>query len=414
MRIAIVGSGIAGLACAHLLDAHHRVTLFEADDRLGGHTNTVTVDDPDAGPLRVDTGFIVHNDRNYPNLTRLFDQLGVATQPSEMSFSVSDADSGFTYRATNLATLLARPGNAVDRRLWRMLYDIARFYRNSRRFLADPDPSLTIDRVLARGRDSDTFIDLHLLPMGAAVWSTSPSRFGMFPATALLTFLENHGLLGIGDRPRWRTVVGGSSAYVEAMEKRFTGEIATGCPVESVTRTERDTVCISSGRGAEEFDVTILACHSDQARTLIANPTAAERSVLGAIDYEPNVAVLHTDTSVLSPARRAWAAWNYHAASGQTRASLTYDMTNLQRLPGRRRYLVTLNPERGFEPGHELARFHYAHPQFTTEAIEAQRQVDRIDGVDRLYFCGAYWGYGFHEDGLNSALRVCSKLGAQW
>lgn len=414
MRIAIVGSGIAGLACAHLLDPDHEVTLFEADDRLGGHTNTVTVDDPEAGPLGVDTGFIVHNDRNYPNLIQLFDRLGVATQDSEMSFSVSDSETGFTYRATNLSTLLARPANAIDRRMWRMLYDIARFYRHSRRFLEQPDPAMTIAEFLDRGRYSDAFVELHLVPMGAAVWSTSPRDFGRFPAATLLVFLQNHGLLGIGDRPQWRTVVGGSGAYVGAIVDRFTGEIARSCPVRQIFRTESGTVRISSARGDEEFDVTILACHSDQARKLIARPTPDEDLLLGAIEFQENEAVLHTDTSILSPAKRAWAAWNYHTEPNQDRASLTYDMTTLQRLPGSRRYLVTLNPGRAIEPAAVLGRYRYAHPLFTAAAIDAQRQVELIDGADRLYFCGAYWGYGFHEDGVNSALRVCAKLGVRW
>ncbi len=414
MRLAVVGSGIAGLACAHLLDPIHDVTLFEADGRLGGHTNTVTVNDPTAGSLNVDTGFIVHNDRNYPNLLRLFDRLGVETQDSEMSFSVSDAESGFTYRATNLATLLARPANAVDRRLWAMLYDIIRFYRHGRRFLDRPDPSVTIEQFLERGNYSKAFIDLHLLPMGAAVWSTSPGDFGRFPAASLLSFLRNHGLLGIGDRPRWRTVVGGSRTYVDAIVERFSGEILTGCPVDEVSRTAAGTVRISSRRGDREFDGAILACHSDQALKLIDRPTPDEQRLLAAIDYQDNTAVLHTDTTILSPARRAWAAWNYHAGPGQARASLTYDMTTLQRLPGSKRYLVTLNPDPDHEPSAVLGRYRYAHPQFTTTAIEAQEQVECIDGTDRLFYCGAYWGYGFHEDGMNSAIRVCRKLGVRW
>ncbi len=417
MRIAVVGSGIAGLACAHLLDDHHDVTLYEADRRLGGHTNTVIVDDPDVGPLPVDTGFIVHNDRNYPNLIRLFGRLGVATQDSEMSFSVSDAESGFTYRATNLATLLARPRNAVDPRLWRMLYDIARFFRLGRRFLADPDPTLTIDGFLRRGRFSETFTRLHLVPMGAAVWSTSPADFGRFPAETLLRFLRNHGLLGVGDRPQWRTVVGGSGAYVGAIADRFGGDIHLGCPVDEIARSTTDGrpgVTVSSARGVDHFDVAVLACHSDQAAKLVADPTPGELELLGAIPYTENDAVLHTDTSVLSPARRAWAAWNYHVGTGRDRATLTYDMTALQRLPGRHRYLVTLNPDPGVELDGVLGRFSYAHPQFTAAAIEAQRRVDEIDGTDRLYYCGAYWGYGFHEDGLSSALRVCRKLGVDW
>jgi predicted NAD/FAD-binding protein len=429
MRIAVVGSGVAGLVCAHLLDADHDVTVFEADDRLGGHTNTIAVDDPEAGPLAVDTGFIVHNDRNYPNLLALFDRLGVATQPSEMSFSVTEGTGGtdgFTYRATNLATLLARPSNAVDRRLWRMLYDIARFYRSGRKLLAEIDSAgpdmgptgphsgvddLTIADYLRDGRYSDTFVDLHLRPMGAAVWSTAPGDFDRFPAVALLRFLDNHGLLSVGDRPQWRTVVGGSRAYVDAIAERFTGTIHLGRSVTGLTPAGAGTgVRVSTADRVDEFDAVILACHSDQALRLLEHPTAEQRRILGAIEYRPNTAVLHTDTSVLSSARRSWAAWNYHAAPDQQAPQLTYDMTTLQRLPGSRRYLVTLNPSRHLDG--VIGTYHYAHPQFTVEAMAAQRRFDDIDGVDGIHFCGAYWGYGFHEDGVRSALRVCAKFGA--
>lgn len=416
-RLAVIGSGIAGLGCAHLLDAGHDVTLFEADDRLGGHTNTVEVVDPDAGPLAVDTGFIVHNDRNYPNLLRLFDRLEVATKDSEMSFSVSDAASGFTYRATNLHSLLARPRNAVDPRLWRMVIDIARFYRAGKRFLVSPDPSVTIGEFLERGRYSEPFIELHLLPMGAAVWSTSPERFSAFPAATLLTFLSNHGLLSIGDRPQWRTVVGGSRTYVDALVRRFTGHIRLDCAVNEVRR-QRDGdgnltgVSVSSTAGLETFDQVIFACHSDQAISLIVDPSPAETELLSSITYEESEAVLHTDTTVLSPAKRAWAAWNYHVVNDSSKPTLTYDMTLLQRLPGKQRYLVTLNPET--ELSGVIGRYRYSHPQFTKAAVAAQKRVDEIDGVDGLFFCGAYWGYGFHEDGFVSAVRVCNKLGATW
>jgi predicted NAD/FAD-binding protein len=427
MRIAIVGSGIAGLACAHLLDNdqnhsdrhNYEVTLYEADERLGGHTNTVTVDDPSAGPLGVDTGFIVHNDRNYPNLLRLFDRLNVPTQDSEMSFSVTDSATGFTYRATNVATMLAKPRNAVDPRMWRMLVDVARFYRRGARFLDNPDPTVTIADFLRDGGYSDTFIDLHLLPMGAAVWSTSPADFGRFPATALLTFLRNHGLLGIGDRPQWRTVVGGSQRYVTAITDRFGGKIRLGTPVLKVTRSQDETtgdgtVLVATKDDVSEFDRVIMACHSDQALAMIAEPTPLETKLLGDIPYVQNTAVLHTDTSVLSPAGRAWAAWNYHAAPDQSQPVLTYDMTTLQRLPGAQRYLVSLNPDPDHPLQNVLGRYRYAHPQFTAAAVAAQERVDEIDGVDRLYFCGAYWGYGFHEDGMASAVRVCRKLGVTW
>jgi predicted NAD/FAD-binding protein len=389
------------------------VTLFEADSRLGGHSNTVIVDDPDVGPLGVDTGFIVHNDRNYPNLVRLFSELDIPTQNTDMSFGVEDRATGFAYRATNPATLLARPANAVDGRFWAMLRDVFRFFRHGQQFLRDPDPSITIGEFIAQHRFSDAFVDLHLVPMGAAVWSTSPEEFTRFPAASLLRFLDNHGLLSVGDRPQWRTVVGGSMTYVQAVAARFGGEIRRATPVRQVRRLGPDSVEVTTDHGPERFDAVILACHSDQARKLVADLSSTEDSILDAIGYAANTAVLHTDTSFLPQARRAWAAWNYHVdQDAADTATLTYDMTDLQRLPGSRRYLVSLNPHR--QPEGELARFNYAHPQFTLAAMQAQQRWDEIDGDDGLHFCGAYWGYGFHEDGFVSALRVCAKFGVSW
>ena len=408
----MVGSGIAGLTCAHLLDGANDVTLYEADDRPGGHANTVQVDDPEAGPLGVDTGFIVHNDRNYPNLLRLFHRLGVATKASEMSFGVEDRASGFAYRATDPSTLLARPANAVDPRFWRMLVDIVRFFRHGRRFLADPDPTVTIGQFLEQGRYSDAFIRLHLLPMGAAVWSMGPDDVNRFPAWSLLRFLDHHGLLGIGDRPQWRTVEGGSRRYVDAILDRFGGTVELGCPVTGVEPEEgTGGVVVSSARGRRRYDAVVVAVHSDQARKLITSDPEIDR-VLGAIGYRDNLAVLHTDTSFLPRAPRARAAWNYHIVGDDRQPTLTYDLTTLQRLPGRHRYLVTINPDR--EPAGELARFTYAHPQFDPAAIEAQSRWDDIDGRSAIHLCGAYWGFGFHEDGMVSAIRVCRKLGAVW
>lgn len=423
-RIAIVGSGVAGLTCAHLLDERNDVTLYEAAHRPGGHANTVMVEDPEAGTLGIDTGFIVHNDRNYPNLLRLFHRLGVPTQPSEMSFGVEDRATGFAYRATSPATLLARPANAIDPRLWRVVIDIARFFRHGRRFLADPDPGLSIGAFLEQGRYSRAFIDLHLLPMGAAVWSTGPDDFAQFPAESLLRFLDNHGLLGVGNRPQWRTVQGGSVRYVDALLDHFGGRVELGCPVQRVVAVEPASgtepsgvggsgrVEVMSAAGRRTYDAVVLACHSDQAAKLIAGSSPAAEEVLGDIGYRDNEAVLHTDRSFLPDAPRARAAWNYHADGDQKRPTLTYDMTTLQRLPGANRYLVTINPSR--QPEGEIARFRYAHPQFDLAAVRAQQRWDEVDGSDGIHYCGAYWGYGFHEDGMVSALRVCRKLGVQW
>ncbi len=429
MRIAIIGSGISGLACSHVLGPHHDVTLYERATRLGGHANTVDVDDPEAGKLAIDTGFIVHNDRNYPNLVRLFDELGVEVQDTDMSFGVTRRaiggdDRTFTYRATSATTLFADRRNLVDPVMWRMLADIVRFYRAGRRLLAEAerhpdrvDPDRSLDQFLADGRYSRSFIDLHLIPMGSSVWSADPTTFGRFPVISLLRFLDNHGLLSVGDRPQWRTLVGGSRTYVDAIADRFDGEIRLGSEVVGVRRDD-DGVVVRTEDGTEQFDRVILACHSDQALLLLDDPTPEEKEILGAIRYQPNVATLHTDTSLLSPVRGAWSAWNYECPQPGTdptdRSTLTYDMTDLQRLPGARRYLVSLNSDHRIDPESVLASFTYAHPVFDGPAIEAQRRFDEIDGVDRTHFCGAYWSYGFHEDGMASALRVCERLGVRW
>lgn len=429
MRIAVVGSGVAGLSCAHVLGPIHDVTVFEADTRLGGHANTVTVDDPVEGPVSVDTGFIVHNDRNYPNLSRLLSELSIPVQDAEMSFGVTDRDFGdqgavFTYRATNLQTLFADRRNLTRSTMWRMLADIVRFHRSANRLLERHDAdSSSVDggeslaEFLTAGRYSAPFIDLHLIPMGASVWSADPKTFDAFPAISLFRFLRNHGLLSFRNRPQWRTIIGGSRAYVDAIAERFTGTLRIGTPVLGITR-DSGAASIRTESGSERFDRVILACHSDQALAMLDDATFAEKEILGAIEYQPNMATLHTDTSVLSPHRGAWAAWNYECPRSDLDpdgvATLTYDMTALQHLPGARRYLVSLNSDHRIDPDSVLASFTYSHPVFDGPAIAAQRRFAEIDGSDGTHFCGAYWGYGFHEDGIASALRVCERLGVTW
>jgi uncharacterized protein len=424
-RIAVVGSGIAGLTCAHVLGPHHDIVLFEADHRLGGHSNTVDVDDPAAGTVAVDTGFIVHNDRNYPNLVRLFTELGVPTVDTEMSFAVTDRDPsspthGFTYRATSPNTLFADRRNLVRPSMWRMLRDITRFYREANAFLAAPDDRVSLADFLATGRYSREFLHLHLLPMGSAVWSADPATFDEFPARSLLTFLSNHGLLGVRDRPQWRSIRGGSRVYVQAIAARFAGEIRLAAPVLRVERhgdgDDRRAEVITP-RGRETFDRVVLAVHSDQALQMLAEPTPVERDVLGSVRYQPNRATLHTDVTLLSPQRRAWAAWNYDCRPGDPlggAATVTYDMTTLQHLPGSERYLVTLNSDEHIDPARVIRSFDYAHPCFDGPAVEAQGRFDEVDGVDRVHYCGAWWGHGFHEDGIRSGLRVCERLGVVW
>jgi predicted NAD/FAD-binding protein len=422
-RIAIVGSGVSGLTCAHLLGPHHDVVLYEADGRLGGHANTVDVDDPAVGRLAVDTGFIVHNDRNYPNLTQLFEELEVATRDTSMSFAVTDrlpgsATSGLTYRATSPNSLFAQRRNLARPAMWRMLADIARFYREAARFLADPDATATLDDFLDEHRFAGPFIDLHLMPMGAAVWSADPSTFGRYPALSLLRFLDHHGLLAVGDRPQWKVIPGGSRVYVDALARRFDGEIRLGQPVHRVRRDESGHgVDVVTADTTERFDDVVIAAHSDQALRMIDRPTALERELLSSIRYQPNTAVLHTDAAMLPPVRRAWAAWNYdrRRPSGESGpATVTYDLTALQHLPGARRYLLSLNSDEWVRPEAVIQRFQYAHPVYDLAAVDAQRRIDEIDGRDRISFCGAWRGNGFHEDGALSARRVCDRLGVAW
>jgi uncharacterized protein len=423
-RIAVIGSGIAGLTCAHVLGPHHDVVMFEADHRLGGHANTVEVEDPTAGTVSVDTGFIVHNDRNYPNFVRLLAELGVPTSDTEMSFAVTDRDPasptvGFTYRATNPNTLFADRRNVTKPAMWHMLWDIRRFYRDARRFLANPDPELSLAGFLDERTYSRAFLELHLIPMGAAVWSADPSSFDQYPAYTLLTFLRNHGLLGIKDRPQWRTVVGGSRTYVDAIEARFAGRLRLGTPVTSVARfvgeAGTSSVGVRTGVGYEIFDRVVMAVHSDQALDMLADATVAEKEVLSSIRYQSNRATLHTDQTLLPDRRGAWAAWNYdRRRANASSATLTYDMTALQHLPGDRRYLVSLNSDAHIDPCSVISSFDYAHPVFDAPAIAAQQRFDEIDGVGGVHFCGAWWGYGFHEDGIASGLRVCERIGVEW
>jgi predicted NAD/FAD-binding protein len=414
-RVAIVGSGISGLTCAHVLGPHREVVLYEADDRLGGHANTVEVEDPDGSTVAVDTGFIVHNRRNYPNFVRLLDELGIATQPTEMSFAVTDRPAALTYRATNPSTIFADRRNLVRPAMWGMLYDIVRFWRNARRLLSSPGEraETSLGDFLAEGDYSDGFREWHLRPMISAIWSSDPTDVEHASAGATLRFLDNHGLLGLGDRPQWRTIVGGSRQYVDSIERRFDGKIRKESPVR-VIRRRSDGVEVITDEGIDTFDEIILACHSDQALGLLDRPTRDEREILGAIRYQPNRAVLHTDTRLLSPSRRAWAAWNYEVVQDSTDAGVTYDLTALQGLSGSERYLVSLNLDERIDPATMIRTFDYAHPALNVDAVRAQGRLAEISGRERVHYCGAWARNGFHEDGMVSALDVCARMGVPW
>ena len=411
MRVAVVGAGVAGLVAARELHARGiEVTVFEADGRVGGHSNTVDVSTP-AGEWAVDTGFIVFNDRNYPNFERLLGELGVETQPSAMSFGVSDGRGEFEWAATPRG-LFANPGHVVDLSFHRMIRDLLRFNREARGLIGlnGSGPSLR-EFCVERGY-SEYFVERLIVPQVSAVWSADPDQLWSFPASFLAEFFSNHGSLQLLGRPRWRTVTGGSRRYVEALTAPFAHRIRTSVPVRSVGRLPAGVEVAWDG-GVEEFDEVVFACHSDQALAALAAPTPAEREVLGAMAYQRNDAVLHTDARLMPRRRQAWASWNYHLADEPSgRTTVTYHMNRLQSIDADRDLLVTLNRTDEIDPALVLGRWDYAHPVISRGSVAAQERWAEISGRHRVHFCGAYWRWGFHEDGVWSALRAAEMVGA--
>lgn len=413
LSIAIVGGGISGLlAASELRRAGHEITLFESADYAGGHTNTVTVETAD-GTVDVDTGFIVMNDRNYPNFERVLDELGVATQPSTMSFGVSDGRGDFEWAARGASGIFAKPQHLYEPKFIRMLADLARFNREARILLDAADEGPSLRDFLVDGGYSEYFVERLIVPQASAVWSAAPEQMWSFPATFLARFFDNHGVLQLRNRPKWRTISGGSKRYVEALTAPFADRIRLSSPVHRIER-EPEAVAISTDAGTERFDEVVVAAHSDQALAMLAAPTEAEREVLGAIPYARNDAVLHTDTSLMPRRRNAWASWNFHLSEEPSGAStVTYDMNRLQSLKADQRYLVTLNRTDAIDPDKIIREIEYAHPVYTSEGMTAQQRWAEISGTDRIHFCGAYWRWGFHEDGAWSALRVSEMLGGR-
>jgi predicted NAD/FAD-binding protein len=405
-RIAIVGSGVSGLTAAYLLARRHEIVVFEADRRIGGHSNTVLVDD---GQLQhpVDTGFIVHNQRTYPNFCRLLDELGVATQPSDMSFSFRDDEANLEYAAPEPWRLFAQPRNLVRPSFWRMLREVLRFYREAPLLLAAADEKMTLAEYLERGRYAREFIDHHLLPMTAAIWSSPHTGMENYPAAALFRFLQNHGLLSLTGRPRWRTIAGGACRYVQKLTASFAEAIRLASPVTRIERDELGVTVHSSTSLPERFDHVVLACHADQALAVLAEPTRREQELLSAFPYAANDTVLHSDPRLMPRRRAAWASWNYHRLSpAEDRVAVTYFQNRLQRLRTRTPFLVTLNRSEAIEPKLVHARLTYHHPQYDARSVDLQPEISSLNGQNRTYYCGAYWGYGFHEDGVVSGLRV--------
>jgi predicted NAD/FAD-binding protein len=411
VKIAIVGSGVSGLVCAHQLAPRHDVVLLEADDRIGGHVHTVDVAGPGC-PVGVDTGFIVFNTRTYPSFTRLLRRLDVPWQESEMSFSVRSERRDLEYAGAGLNALFAQRRNLVSPRFLRMVLDLFRFYREARGLLeAGPEVEL-LDWLRAR-RFSDAFVADHLLPMVGAVWSSSRAGAHAFPARFMARFLENHGLLAVEGRPTWLTVRGGSRAYVRAILDGLRAEVRTSCAVASIRREDRAVVLRPRGAAPERFDHVILACHADQALALLEDPSPQELEALSAFPYRDNDVLLHHDERVMPRRRLAWSSWNYHLDDETERgATVSYWMNRLQRLPGARQYFVTLNRPGAVADGLVLRRLRYQHPVFTAAGVAAQAGHASLVDHRRTSYCGAYWGNGFHEDGVASAERVCRRLGA--
>lgn len=406
MRIGVVGAGISGLSAAWLLSRRHDVTLFETEHRLGGHSNTV-----DVGETPVDTGFIVYNEKTYPNLTALFAHLGVATKASNMSFGVSLDGGRLEYSGSGLSGLFAQPRNLASPRFASMLADLLRFYRHARRDL--PTMGLeSLDHYLDANKYGQAFRDDHLYPMAAAIWSTPAADVGAYPAAAFVRFCENHGLLQLTDRPVWRTVVGGSRSYVARLREDFGGRIKTGRTVRAVRRHDVGVTIVDAAGGESHFDQIVIATHADQALAMLDQPTSAERDVLGAFRYSRNDAVLHSDPRLMPRRRKAWSAWNYLAdRRSDTRLCVTYWMNRLQNIAGEQQLFVTLNPSIDPDPATISYLTSYDHPLFDAGAMAAQARLWSLQGDGGVWFCGAYFGAGFHEDGLQAGLAVAEALG---
>jgi uncharacterized protein len=415
LRIAVVGGGVAGIAAAHLLQRRHEVTLFEKNDYVGGHTHTIVIDDgPDKG-TPVDTGFIVLNDRTYPLLIRFLATLGVPIRKSDMSFSYTCRRTGLQYASRNLNTLFAQRRNLLRPAFWRFLIEIARFNVITRKWLANGAlRGLSLGEYLRRESILPSLIESYLIPMAAAIWSTPDARMMDFPAESFFRFMENHGLLSVSDQPQWYTVEGGSHTYVKAFLKGFAGRVFTDRPVEGIRRTDSGAVLAFADGAEETFDKVVLAAHADEAFGQLADPSPEETACLSPWTYNRNTTVLHTDASFIPKNPRARASWNYlreKDASSEAPVMLTYDMNRLQGLRTESEYCVTLNPLRSVQTSRIIRELVYHHPMYTAEAIATQQSLPGLNGQRHTFFCGSYFGYGFHEDALRSGVKVAEAFG---
>ncbi len=407
--IAVVGGGIAGLSAAWLLSKRHDVTLFEASDYIGGHTNTIDIETSD-GTIAVDTGFIVYNPPNYPNLSALFDRLGVPTKPSSMTFAFSADGGRYEYSGTWLTGLIGQPNNLVSLSHWRMLSEISRFFRHAEQHAHGLADNVTLADYLQRFGYSKGFVDNHLLPMAAAIWSARAADMTDYPAKAFIRFFANHGLLRAVGRPFWRTVDSGAREYVRRIIADGHFRTVQSAPVKSIRRGSKGAEILAGNHESRTFDHVVIACHADQALDMLEQPTPDEQELLGAFEYSENLAVVHSDNGQMPKRKRLWSSWNYiHRSNGGEKPAVTYWMNSLQSLPCRQNIFVSLNPDR--EVSGEIARFVYTHPLFDPKALAAQRRLWDLQGEQRTWFCGSYFGAGFHEDALQSGLAVAEQLG---
>lgn len=413
MKIAIVGSGISGMTCGHLLAEKHDVHLFESESRLGGHTHTHEVEVA-SGKYNIDTGFIVFNDRNYPNFIKLMNKLGVQSQPSTMSFSVKVEKNGLEYNGTTLNSLFCQRRNLVNPGFYLMIYDIMRFNKQATRYYLenkDKDDGKTLEDYLRENNYSEEFTECYIMPMGAAIWSASREEMRKFPLGFFVRFFHHHGMLTVDDRPQWRVLKGGSKSYIEPLTANFRQNIHLSEPVLEVKRN-MSSVTVSTHKGNYEFDQVIFATHADQTMRILKDATKEEIDVMNGFDYRPNDVILHTDTSVLPVTELGHAAWNYFLPKQEReRVAVTYHMNILQGIGAPEKFLVSLNMDDMIDPKKVIKKIPYHHPVYSLEAVKSQKAWGTISGKDRIHFCGAYWGNGFHEDGVKSALAVTRSLG---
>ncbi len=416
MKIAVIGSGISGLSCAYLLRQNHDVTLFEKEDRLGGHTATKQVQHG-GKDYHIDTGFIVFNDWTYPNFIKLLDQLGVASKATSMSFSVSCENTGLEYSGTSINTLFAQRSNLLNYKFLGMLRDIMRFNKEAIQDLEQHqiDESIGLGEYLKHKGYGKKFASHYLVPMGSAIWSSTLQEMMEFPLLFFVRFFKNHGLLSIKNRPQWRVIQGGSRAYLKPIIKGMEQQVVLEADISRVLRNS-DGVSVEYGNGTQQaFDQVVFACHSDQALALLEQPSAEEKQILGAIPYRSNRVVLHTDETILPRKKLAWSSWNYHLHSEENAPpTLSYNMNILQGIDSDTTFVVSLNPRHDIPADKILGDYEYSHPVFTLEGIAAQSRWREISGVNRTWYCGAYWRNGFHEDGCSSGIRVAQALGAEW